>query len=342
MKSIRYVESLNSSLHYLMQEDDTIFIIGEDIADPYGGAFKVTNGLSTKYPQRVLTTPISEAAIMGFASGLAMRGFKPILEIMFGDFITLCTDQIVNGISKFHWMYGEKIDVPLVVRTPMGGYRGYGPTHSQSLESLFLSVPGIDIVAPTNYHDPGKMLISTVLDKSNPTLFIENKVLYSQKLKKVDKEGKIDEWHVQVIDKFKKTLPTVSLKIDKERLTDVTLITYGGVSSLAVSAALETYLEEELNVEVLIVSSLKPLPLCDLLPSIKESGRVVVLEEGVKTSGWGAELACSINENCFSVLNNSITRLGALELPIPSSKSIEDVVLPQVEDIVKALLDVAQ
>ena len=243
-----------------MQEDDTIFVIGEDIEDPYGGAFKVTKGLSTKYPQRVLTTPISEAAILGFSSGLAIRGFKPILEIMFGVFITLCTDQIVNGISKFHWMYGEKIDVPLVIRTPMGGYRGYGPTHSQSIESLFLSVPGINIVSPTNYHDPGKMLISSVMENSNPTLFIENKVLYSQKLKIIDQEGKLMTGMLGVIDKYKKTLPTISLKIDRNDSTDVTLITYGGVSNLAVSAALETYMEDEINVEVLIVSSLKPLP----------------------------------------------------------------------------------
>ena len=133
---MRYVESLNQALHRLMKNDDSVLLLGEDILDPYGGAFKVTKGLSTAFPDRVLTTPISEAAITGFATGLGINGYKPILEIMFGDFITLCTDQIINGASKFKWMYGDKFTVPLVIRTPMGARRGYGPTHSQTLESL--------------------------------------------------------------------------------------------------------------------------------------------------------------------------------------------------------------
>jgi len=323
-----------------MDADGSVFVIGEDIADPYGGAFKVTKGLSTKYPDRVLTTPISEAAIFGFASGLAMRGLKPILEIMFGDFITLCTDQIINGVSKFRWMYGEKLDVPIVIRTPMGGYRGYGPTHSQSLESLYLGVPGLNIVSPSIYHNPGEILVKLVQDSSTPTLFIENKSLYSQKLKRSDNERKIDDWDIQVIEEFDCSLPTMSLKLDCESIPDVTLITYGGVSNLGVEAALKTYLEEELSVEVLIVSSVKPLPLCDLLPSIAESGRVVILEEGVKTAGWGAELACLINESCFSHLKNKIVRIGALDIPIPSSKSIENIVLPQVDSIIVSLKDI--
>ena len=150
---MRYVESLNNSLHKLMDQNDKIIVLGEDIIDPYGGAFKVTKGLSTKFPDRVIATPISEASITGFSTGLAIAGFNPILEIMFGDFITLCTDQIINGSSKFHWMYGSKFDVPLVIRTPMGGRRGYGPTHSQTLESIFLGVPGIEIISPSKFHN---------------------------------------------------------------------------------------------------------------------------------------------------------------------------------------------
>ena len=129
---MRYVESINKSLHRLMKDDEKVLVLGEDIIDPYGGAFKVTKGLSTAFPSRVINTPISEASITGFATGLAIKGYKPILEIMFGDFITLCTDQIVNGASKFRWMYGEQFSVPLIIRTPMGGRRGYGSTHSQT------------------------------------------------------------------------------------------------------------------------------------------------------------------------------------------------------------------
>ena len=137
-----------------MENNPSVFVIGEDIKDPYGGAFKVTKGLSSKFPDRVLTTPISESAIVGFGTGLAISGYRPIVEIMFGDFITLCVDQIVNGASKFKWMYGDNFDVPLVIRTPMGGNRGYGATHSQTLENLFL-VYLMFILYPSIFHNPG-------------------------------------------------------------------------------------------------------------------------------------------------------------------------------------------
>ena len=133
----RYVSSLNKSLHFLFDNHESVYLIGEDILDPYGGAFKVSSGLSTKHPKRVISTPISEAAITGLGIGLAIKGMRPIIEIMFGDFITLCADQIINGMSKFSWMYGEDISIPLVIRTPMGGRRGYGATHSQSLEYAY-------------------------------------------------------------------------------------------------------------------------------------------------------------------------------------------------------------
>jgi len=173
---MRYVESLNQALHELMAEEERVFVIGEDILDPYGGAFKVTKGLSSAYPDRVLSTPVSEASITGFATGMALRGLRPILEIMFGDFITLCADQIVNGASKFSWIYNEQVEVPLVIRTPMGGRRGYGPTHSQTLEALFLGTPGLTIVAPSHLHSPGGLLRRAVLGGKGPVLFVENKL----------------------------------------------------------------------------------------------------------------------------------------------------------------------
>ena len=147
MKMTTVVSSLNASLHKIMTEDESVFLIGEDILDPYGGTFKVTKGLSESYPSRVLTTPISEAAIVGIACGMAMRGIKPVVEIMFGDFITLASDQIINHASKFRWLFNDHFTVPMVIRTPMGGYRGYGATHSQCLEKLFLGVPGLRTIA---------------------------------------------------------------------------------------------------------------------------------------------------------------------------------------------------
>jgi pyruvate/2-oxoglutarate/acetoin dehydrogenase E1 component len=148
------LDRLNHALHQALEADERVYILGEDILDPYGGAFKVSRGLSTKYPDRVLTTPISEAAIVGLASGMALKGLLPIVEIMFGDFVTLAADQLVNHAAKFRWMYNDQVRVPLVVRTPMGGRRGYGPTHSQSLEKMFMGIPGLKVVAPNTLGDP--------------------------------------------------------------------------------------------------------------------------------------------------------------------------------------------
>ena len=158
---------------------DDVYLFGEDILDPYGGAFKVTHGLSDAYPDRVVTTPISEASLFGVAAGMALRGQRPILEIMFGDFIALGFDQVVNGISKFREMYDDQVTVPLVVRTPMGGRRGYGPTHSQSLEKLLLGIPNICVVAASECHDLRGLLTSAVEDEQ-PVFFIENKLMYGR------------------------------------------------------------------------------------------------------------------------------------------------------------------
>jgi len=160
---MRYVESINHALHGLLAEQENVYLIGEDLLDPYGGAFKAAKGLSTSYPDRVLTTPISEAGLTGVAIGMAMRGYRPIVEIMFGDFLMLCTDQIVNHATKFSYMYNEQVQVPLTIRTPMGGYRGYGPTHSQTLEAMFLGVPRLTILAPSHYHDPGDVLARGIM-----------------------------------------------------------------------------------------------------------------------------------------------------------------------------------
>jgi len=174
-----------------MHTDERVYLLGEDILDPYGGAFKVTRGLSTAFPERVLTTPISEAAIVGVASGMALRGLRPVAEIMFGDFVTLIADQIVNHAAKFRWMYNDQVRVPLVVRTPMGGRRGYGPTHSQSLEKMFLGVPGLHVVAPNTLGDPGQLLEAAIAD-DDPVLFVEHKLLYTRPLLEADKGDLVD------------------------------------------------------------------------------------------------------------------------------------------------------
>ena len=334
---MRYVESLNQALHQLMAEDERVFVLGEDIVDPYGGAFKVTKGLSSAYPERVLTTPISEASITGFATGMAMRGLRPILEIMFGDFIALCADQIVNSASKFSWMYNEQVEVPLVIRTPMGGRRGYGPTHSQTLEALFLSVPGLTIIAPSHFHNPGDLLRRAVLPGRNPVLFVENKLLYPQRLNQPDGAGRIGDFFAEVLVAHSEDYPSISLTLARGERPDVTLVAYGGMAPLVAEAALNVFMQDEILVETIIPSLVKAFPLPDVLPSVRKSGRVVIAEEGVRTSGWGAELASQICEVAFDDLVKPIGRVGARDLPIPSSRPLEDQVLPQIADIEAAI-----
>ena len=164
-----------------MTGDPRVVVLGEDILDPYGGAFKVTKGLSTKFPDRVLTTPISESAIVGLASGMAIRGLRPIAELMFGDFMMLAGDQLVNHAAKFQWMYNDQVRVPMVVRAPMGARRGYGPTHSQSIEKHFMGAPGLWLVAPSVIGNPGELLMTAVAS-DQPVVFIESKTCYSRAL----------------------------------------------------------------------------------------------------------------------------------------------------------------
>lgn len=332
--NMRYFESLNKALHELMQQDERVILLGEDVLDPYGGAFKVTRGLSTAFPNRVLTTPISEAGITGFAIGLALRGFRPVLEIMFGDFLALCADQLINGAAKFSWMYNGKVQMPLVIRTPMGGRRGYGPTHSQTLEKIFMGVPEITMVAPSHYHDAGELLKRAVLKGSEPTLFIENKSLYPQPLL-VAVNSQVDDFYVY--EDLAEDYPTVSLSLAADQRPDVVLIAYGGMAPLAVEAARAVFMTDEIVVQVMLPSLIKPFPLADVLSAVQRAGRVAIVEEASVYSGWGAEVGQQITSKAFDQLRCPVGRVGAQETPIPSSVSLETGALPQVEDIVKAL-----
>lgn len=331
-----YIESINDALHNLMVEDSRVVMLGEDLLDPYGGAFKASRGLSTKYPSQVISTPISEQAIVGASIGMAMRGMRPIVEIMFGDFITLCVDQVINHASKYNWMFNGQVSVPIVIRTPMGGGRGYGPTHSQSLESLFMSVSGISICAPSIYHDPGKLLRRSVLDETNPVIFIENKGSYPEKLC-CDQKSLNDGLHRTVLNDDGIS-ETVLVSPYPEEAADVVIITYGGMAKLAVEASLELFIEEELLVHVIIPSMMRSPPLEDFLPYLKDSGRVLLVEEGNKNGGWGAEVACRIQEELHLGLLRPVQRIGADDLPIPAAMPLERKVLPTREKITDMII----
>lgn len=324
------LERLNSALHHAMDADPRVYVLGEDILDPYGGAFKVTRGLSTKFPERVLTTPISEAAIVGVASGMALRGLRPVAEIMFGDFVTLAADQIVNHAAKFRWMYNDQVRVPIVIRTPMGGRRGYGPTHSQSLEKMFLGVPGLRVVAPNALGDPGQLLANAIAD-DDPVLFIEHKLLYTRQLLEPAK-GDLTDLEIQ---QYGEIYPSYVLRFTFSHQPSLTLAAYGYNFELARQAALDLLYEREIFVEIVLFSQLSPFDIPPLLDSVKRTRRLLTVEEGGLTLGWGAEILARLAE---SGVQANMRRVAALDLPIANSKPLEDAILPSVETIFNAAL----
>jgi acetoin:2,6-dichlorophenolindophenol oxidoreductase subunit beta len=328
------LESLNQGLRRSLAADENVLLLGEDLLDPYGGAFKVTRGLSQEFPGRVLTTPISEAAITGVAAGMALRGLRPVVEIMFGDFLTLAADQLINHASKFRWMYNDQVRVPMVVRTPMGGRRGYGPTHSQSLEKHFLGVPGLPVFAPSSINDPGKLLETLTLTTQDPVLFVENKLQYLLKTG----DG-LDEFDVATYPEFApRTLADaglaapVSLILRGAPPASITLAAYGYMSELARQAVLNLAYEYEIFCELVVVEQLAPLDTHAVAASLQKTQRLLVIEEGTRSIGWGAEVIAQIAEALPGKLK-AVRRLAAAETPIPASTVLEEACLPGVTAI---------
>ena len=336
------LESLNASLHDVMTQDERVYIMGEDILDPYGGAFKVTRGLSSSFPKRVITTPISEAGIVGLAAGMALRGLRPIVEIMFGDFFTLIADQLINHVAKFRWMYNDQVDVPIVIRAPMGGRRGYGPTHSQSLEKLFLGVPALRVLSPSTIGEPDKLLMHAVMNDDNPVLFIENKLLYLLKLRT---EKSLTDFEMKIIiDDSEDNLlqptsyaPTYRLTLTDAPPPTLTMATYGYMAELALEACLKLAYEEEVFTELVISTQLAPFITAPIFDSVRETHRLVVIEEGGRTLGWGAEVLARGAETLGKQLTYA-NRVAALDLPLPASGQLEKMILPDIQDIIFAVM----
>ena len=324
------VQNLNRALHAIMTECPETFLIGEDLVDPYGGAFKVSRGLSSKFPDRVLSTPISEAGFVGLSTGMSVRGFKPIVEIMFGDFLTLAADQIVNHLGKFRWMYNDQIDTPVVIRTPVGGRRGYGPTHSQSLEKMFCGVPGIVTVAISRRHDPGELLRRAVVEDPRPVLFIEQKMLYPRPLQTQPLPGTVLDPH----DSETEALYPTGVWRPSDTPADVTVVTYGAMTDMVEDAILQSFEEDEVICEYLVPAQLSPLRLEPIADSVRRTGRLLVVEEGTGPWGFGSELVARISEE---VPATRVGRVAARQLPIPNARSAEDQMLPNIDQIVQAI-----
>ena len=328
---------LNAGLHAVMASDPKVWFLGEDVLDPYGGAFKVARHLSAAFPDRVLSTPISEAAIVAIATGLALRGFRPVAEIMFGDFLLLAADQIANHAAKYRWMYNDQVRVPMVVRAPMGGRRGYGPTHSQSLEKHFLGIPGVSVVAPHVLDDPGVLLKTAILDVDDPVLVIENKADYGSRLIEA-----IDGSDILQLDHG----PFPTTWVRPQGGLDGVILCYGGMVPLALEAIAALDRREELRLALAVPTQLSPTPVAaleEIVVAIAEAGasKVLTVEESCVAGGWGAEIIASVEEirDKRGLRSFTYRRLGAAATPIPSSRSQEDCVLPQVHDIISAVLD---
>lgn len=325
------LDSLNTALQHALAVDESVVLLGEDILDPYGGAFKVTRGLSTAFPGRVLTTPISEAGIVGAATGMALRGLRPVVEIMFGDFTTLAADQIINHAAKFHWMYNDQVKVPVVIRTPMGGRRGYGPTHSQSLEKHFLGAPGLRVLAPSHFGDPGGLLEHAILKDDDPVLFVENKLLY---LLPLQSSAALVDFDLTRLESPSTYAPAYSLTLSGAPPPVLTVAAYGHIAELAHQAALRLAYEHEIFVEVVIPTQLAPFEIAPILDSVRRTQRLLAVEEGTLTLGWGAEVLARVAE-ALGPHVQAAARIAGRDLPVPASGILEANVLPGVEEIIQ-------
>ncbi|QCP50853.1 pyruvate dehydrogenase [Trinickia violacea] len=325
----RVVSELNKVLDGMMSESDKVLIFGEDVLSPYGGAFKVTKGLSEKFPERVRNTPISEAAIVGIGVGLGLTEFRPIVEIMFGDFIGLAFDQIVNHAAKFQQMYNQQVSCNVIVRTPMGAGRGYGPTHSQSLDRHFFGVPGLRVLAMNHLTAPEQLYRPLGAQQCGPTLVIENKLLYGSYLMASPPEG----YRLYHSDE---SFPTAWLRPDANEI-DVTLLGYGGTSELLVKACELLFEEHDLIAQVISVMQVYPFSVSSIAERVAEAPCLLIVEEGQQFSGFGAEVISQLAEN-GQLADVSVGRLAPPPYCIPSSGPLEQEYLPDANSVVQAVL----
>jgi acetoin:2,6-dichlorophenolindophenol oxidoreductase subunit beta len=323
MTTISMRDALNAALGLALAEDPSVFLIGEDLADPGGGISQVTRGLSSAYgTERVRDTPISEAAIVGAAVGAAMAGMRPVAEVMIMDFISIALDQLVNHAAKARFMSGGLLSVPLTVRTAVFGGIGSGATHSQTLESWLTHIPGLKVVVPSTPADAKGLLSSCIFD-DDPCVVIENVALYGT-------TGPVPEGDVRI--------PIGSADI-KRVGDDVTVVTYGRTVRDALAAA-EAVAQEGIEVEVVDLRSLVPLDVATVLGSVARTRRAVVAHHATRFGGFGAEVASTIAEELFGQLDAPVRRIGAAFAPIGSAPVLEAAVTPSSGSIAAAIRDV--
>jgi acetoin:2,6-dichlorophenolindophenol oxidoreductase subunit beta len=332
-----YARALGDALGHALESDPRVVLLGEDILDPYGGAFKVTRGLSVRYPGRVRGTPISEAAIAGVSAGLALAGFRPIAEIMFGDFLTLCFDQIANHIAKYGPMYDGAATCPVIIRTPSGGGRGYGPTHSQSLEKHFLGIPHLRVVAGSLWHDP-VTLFEDLLAVDQPVLHIEHKLLYPLHV--------ATNGHANLStggpDGSPGCPPTVSVRPVPREDCSLTVVAYGYQAELARRVLERVAIEEELFADLLVPAQLSPIDWAPLERSVAVTGRLLTVEESTEGWSWGTEIAAQLGSRLFGRLRRAPSVLASMPDVIPSAPGREAEMLVAERQIEHAVRELVQ
>ena len=317
-RELTLAQAINEALAEEMRRDPNVFIIGEDVAEA-GTPFKVLKGLVEEFgPERVIDSPISEAGITGLGVGAAMTGTRPVVDIMFGDFLTLAMDQMVNQAAKIHYMSGGRLKVPMVVRTTLGAARRSAAQHSQSLHAWFAHVPGLKVALPATPYD-AKGLLKTAIRDDNPVVFFEDKLMYQKK-------GPVPTEEY--------TLPFGVADI-KRQGSDVTLVGTSSMVYIALEAA-ELLAEEGLSAEVIDPRTLYPLDKETLIESAKKTGHALVIDEGYERFGATAELASIIAEGAFYHLDAPVKRMGAMDVPIPFSPALEDLTVATAASVAAA------
>jgi pyruvate/2-oxoglutarate/acetoin dehydrogenase E1 component len=324
MTEITYAQAIKDAMCEEMRRDASVFLLGEDVGK-YGGAFGVTRGMLEEFgEERVRDTPISEAAITGCAVGAAMTGMRPIVEIMFSDFITIAMDQLVNQAAKARYQFGGQASIPMVLRAPEGSGTGAAAQHSQSIESWILNVPGLKVVAPSTPADAKGLLKASIRD-DNPVVFLEQKLLYRKK-------GLVPEGeHVVPLGKAEV----------KRQGEDITIISYGRMVERCLEAAV-TLAASGIEAEVIDLRTLRPLDTDTIVASARRTGRVLIVHEACRFGGFGGEIAATIcDSEAFYYLDAPVRRLAGRDTPIPYNKTLEAAVVPTAELVVQAVRDLA-
>jgi pyruvate/2-oxoglutarate/acetoin dehydrogenase E1 component len=323
--------NLNRALHALLDSEPRAWFLGQDIQDPYGGAFKISRGLSIRHPERVISTPISEGGMMGVAAGLALCGDRPIVEIMFGDFIALGFDQLLNFATKSVSMYGYRVPMHLVVRCPVGGGRGYGPTHSQSLHKHLLGIPHLALFELSPFHD-NVPLLERLAASGEPSVLFENKTSYAARMYS---GGEIDDMFG--FDYIDPGGEVARIFIEDPAVVDTVIIAPGGLAERALTAARELFVALEMRCQIIVPSRLYPFDLDPLLSVLERADRICVAEEGTAGGTWAGDIAQQIYRRLWGKLKSPITLVHSSDSVIPAAAHLERGVLVQAGTICQAL-----